>query len=450
MFGVRRLSILLSATAVRALLVFCVACSHRPSVAPPRSVVAAPRSWLTALSTRDVELRQLQALTCNSGVPCCVHDILSAGTDVHGHRLSAVTVSEGRCVDDDGSHSGQDEDSVEGCDQYWLATDDQPEGPSIAWLGEECPNARLEVNTSVDDRAHTFTHSSHSLFSNDRTETTITIALAPLHLQSLSASSQSFSHSRVESWNFDEFAGELNFGVDYCAREAAFEREAVTDRDAPELEVSAVAIPRVALPLAFRDGGWRTTQLNRCGARVGGAKSGFTVAGGPARAGDLAFVALLSTENDLFVEIDDDRFSGNGADKLPDELQIWLAAPESCVDPSQASAVRKLAIRVADGRIVAGLSGAIRPVVEIEKVAHAARMRNSLGDLIGNGERLTVAYADARANRTIASSAFDPGKWWTLGQAFEVPADAQMPWAKLSCALHGNTLIPTPIMPFQR
>src|SRR5205814_6067004 len=66
--------------------------------------------------------------------------------------------------------------------------------------------------------------------------------------------------------------------------------------------------------------GWRGTRLNCCGARIGGAKSGFNIAGGPARAGDIAFVALLSAENDLFVEIDDDRFSGNGADKLLDEL----------------------------------------------------------------------------------------------------------------------------------
>jgi hypothetical protein len=70
-----------------------------------------------------------------------------------------------------------------------------------------------------------------------------------------------------------------------------------------------------------------------------------------------------------------------------------------------------------------------------------------LGDLIGNGERLTIAYADARAKRTVASSAFEPGKWWTLGQAFEVSGDAQMPSVKLACALDGNTLVPIPIIP---
>jgi len=36
--------------------------------------------------------------------------------------------------------------------------------------------------------------------------------------------------------------------------EAAAKREAVTEHDAPELEPSAVAIPRVALPLPCRDG----------------------------------------------------------------------------------------------------------------------------------------------------------------------------------------------------
>jgi len=447
MFGKLRRSIQSSTTAA---LLVCLSCRQRPSLTPSERVVPSARPSLTASSTGDVGIRQVQALTCPSDVPCCVHEMVPAGTDAEGHRLSVVTVSERNCIDDDDLQSEKGEDSSETCDQYWLATDNESKGLSVAWLGEECPNARLEVNTSVSDRTRTFTHSSHSLLSNEQTETSVVMALAPLHLQAISTSSQSLSRSHAESWNFDEFAGELNFGVNYCARKPAGTGDAAADRDAPSIEMSAAAIPRVELPVAYRDGSWRTTRLGRCGARIGGAKGGFVITGGPARAEDIAFVALLSAENDLFVEIDDDRFSGKGAAKLLDELQIWLAVPEPCVDLSHTSTVQKLAIRVRDGRVVAALSAVTQPGVEVEKVAHGARVRVRLGEAIGNGERLTVAYADAHAHRTIASSPLEPGKWWTLGQVFEVSADAQMPWAKLSCALDGGTLVPTPIIPSRR
>ena len=449
MFGTRRSWIQLSISASEAALLLCVACRQRPSRAPSETVVPRLRPSLTTLSTGDSEIRQLQALTCNSAVPCCVHDVLAAGTDVQGHRLRVATVSEGSCIDDGGPQPEKSEEFAAGCDRYWLATENGTRGLSVAWLGEECPNARLEMNTSVDDRARTFTHSSRSLFSNERTETTITIALAPLHLQAFSASRQSFSHSRTVSWNFDEFAGGLNFGVGYCARQPTNTGTATADHDTPEIEVAAVAIPRVELPVAFRDGGWRSTRLSRCGAHIAGAKGGFTIAGGPARTEDIAFVALLSADNDLFVEIDDARFSGKTAGKILDELQIWLATPEPCVDPSHASTVRKLAIRVADGRVVTAPSATTQPVVEVEKLAHAARVRVRLGELIGEGDRLTVSYTDARVHRTIASSAFEPGKWWTLGQALEFPKGAQAPWLRLSCALDGDTLVPISIAPSQ-
>ena len=105
MFGVCRSSIQLSTNAVRALLLFCVACSHPPPAPPPTNVLAGPRPSLTALSMRDIEIRQLQALTCNWGEPCCVREILAAGTDEHGRRLSVITVSEGSCAEDDGAQS---------------------------------------------------------------------------------------------------------------------------------------------------------------------------------------------------------------------------------------------------------------------------------------------------------------------------------------------------------
>ncbi|MEI9947978.1 MAG: hypothetical protein WDO74_03105 [Pseudomonadota bacterium] len=52
---------------------------------------------------RDIEILQLQALICNWGEPCCVREILAAGTDEHGRRLSVINVSEGSCAEDDGA-----------------------------------------------------------------------------------------------------------------------------------------------------------------------------------------------------------------------------------------------------------------------------------------------------------------------------------------------------------
>ncbi|HKO47311.1 MAG TPA: hypothetical protein VJV79_06290 [Polyangiaceae bacterium] len=370
----------------------------------------------------------------------CLSEVWPAGQSSAGQTLSVVALDERAGGDRESSADPTPEAEVgpsrdHQCTEYWLVSEglSQPGQRALAsrqWLAETCLSHTWETFAEVDAEHRTLRYGGHSLFDLTRSFSTTTIGLDPVRLVETNEIVLG-ELSSDETWNWDEFAGTVISGIDYCLGKVPPGVEVPSDRDAPSLQVPAVAVPRLALPDDYLSGGWRTTELGTCAARVDGAQYGFDLSGSPGRAADRTLKLLLSTANELFVEITDDRLlADRSAFGHGEHLQLWLASPDSaCVDPKAASALTEWRVRLSDGRAFAGFgrpSGALRTERAVA-ASGKTRFRIQLAEKLHADTRFSVVYADRAQGRSvkraIATSALSSGSWWTLGKVTDIGSD---------------------------
>ena len=347
-------------------------------------------------------------------------------------------------------------------------------------LSEQCNNGYGaagvgEDSNAVDKEARTFSHSQSggSAWRGDRG---IVVGLDPLRVISVDESSfwtlDEEATSKSASWNHDTFEGSESWSVPDCVerrkqKEAAARDAAAgagTEHDSSKT-YNAVVVPRVDLPPAFVNDGWRSIALGNCGAFVDGEEHGFAIYGGKGRAADASLRAVISKDDFLFVEITDDRWTTGGKTWVKeDHIELWLAPPgivafdPNCDEPSgpePPDSSRQWGIRISDAQVFPGF-GSPAPLtgVEVVRNGHTARARIPVADwLKGHGEdaSLTVVYSDSddglRQKRLIATSQIERGHAISLGHIRSVEPDIA------TCVVSGKTLkihrLPLTTSPYQ-
>jgi len=394
---------------------------------------------------------------------CCATAIWPAGKDRRGRDLTVVEVgTDDACIiqepeptstgdQDQDETNDEDDGPTHPCHDYWLMIEPKAKGGKAgrpqkrSLVAQQCDADKWEGGASVEAKDQTFHYGGHSLFENNKTDNATVIGLDPLRLVERQEGSMSLEHSRDQTWSFDQFSGYVDFGVDYCTGKAPPDAGVSSDRDSPPVEIRSVTIPRIALPESFRASGWRTIGLGRCAALIDGGDGGFTIHGAKSTPADSTMRLLLSSANELFVEIDDDRLvSGARSWVKDDHLELWAAPEESCIDPGAKSAAVQWGIRVLDGKVFPGFgSPPSTPAVEVQRNGRTVRLKIGLPDATLRG-RFTVVYSDSddgvRQKRLIATSELEFGKWWTLGDVAWFGLDTLDPAD--ACAVGARTLEP--------
>ncbi len=328
-------------------------------------------------------------------------------------------------------------------------------------LSEECNNGYGaagvgEDTVSVDAEARTFTHN-QSGGSAWRWSRGTEVGLDPLRIVHTDESSfwtlDEEGTSKSADWNHDTFEGSETWSAPDCEARRKQQEAAKQDAGAhpDELPASttfnAVVVPRVLLPPAFVQDGWRSIALGNCGAFVDGDEHGYAVYGGKGRAADASLRAVVSKDGFLFVEIADDRWTSGGKSWIKeDHIELWLApsgitATETiCDEPPGADPSRQWGIRISDGQVFSAF-GAPAPLagVEVVRSGHTARARIPVADwLKGDATSLTVVYSDSddglRQKRLIATSQIARGQVLSLGNVRDVDA------GDATCVVKGKTL----------
>lgn len=396
--------------------------------------------------------KRVETARCPKG-GCCVTGVWRLGPDHRGHPLAVVALeSNEACLrpqrpapkrrGHDEGDDDDDNDSKHACGEYRLVDLAVKAPRAGTLLAEQCDGDHSEVSAGVDVDARTFTYGGHSMYTNDRWDEETVLGLDPQRVVAFSKGSNGRGVSHDAKWNWDEFAGDLELGVDYCPGKAPWaDGGTPPDSDMPDLLVHALWIPRAALPAAFLADGWRTTGLGRCAARVDG-ENGFTVHGAKGSAADSSMRVLFSTGDEVFIEIRDDRFVSGGKSWVNDDhVEIWTTVrPDGCVDPKGKSPAVQWGIRVLDGSVFPGFGDPqFAPRAEIHRTGDLVRMKVGLEGAIGAGASFTVVYSDSddgrHQKRLIATSDLAYGKWWTFGEAPEAETEA-------SCVIARGTLAP--------
>jgi len=334
-------------------------------------------------------------------------------------------------------------------------------------LSEQCNNGYGaagvgEDSIGVDKEARTFSHdqSGGSAWRGDRG---IVVGLDPLRVVSVDQSSfWTFDEAGTEKsaeWNYDTFQGSESWSIPDCDERRKYKEAAARDAAAaagPEPNASktynAVTVPRVALPPAFAQDGWRSIALGNCGAFVDGDDHGFAVYGGRGRAADASLRAVVSKDGVLFVEITDDRWtSGAKSWVKEDHIELWLAPSGivgtdlNCGEPSgpePPDPSRQWGIRISDGQVFPAF-GSPAPLagVEVVRSGHVARARIPVDDWLkgdGDASSLTIVYSDSddglRQKRLIATSEIERGRVSSLGHLRDVDPDVA------TCVVKGKAL----------
>ena len=309
----------------------------------------------------------------------------------------------------------------------------------------------------MDAKAKTFTHDRDG-GSNWRWSKTITVGFNPLRI--VSAGDSTFwtmdedATWKSADWNYDTLQATDKWSIPDCEGRRKFE-EAKQKTDAwvdweqfhHAKVFEAVSVPRVQLPAAFLQDGWRSIGLGDCGALVDGDAHGYAVHGGKGKAADAALRAVVSTDGVLFVEISDDRWTQNGKSWVKeDHIELWLAPPgylanESiCDGPATPDPSRQWGIRISDGQMFPAF-GSPDPLagVEVVRSGHVARARIPAAEwLKGEMNSVTVVYSDSddglRQKRLIATSQIERGQVFSLGHVRDFDP------AEVTCVVKGKAL----------
>ncbi|HEY0464775.1 MAG TPA: hypothetical protein VGC79_11225 [Polyangiaceae bacterium] len=422
-------------------VLFCtwLGCHAPTAPAALASHHAAPSAPAPAPDTeREPEANRFWPLFC-AKPEACIADAWPAGQSQDGRALSVVALTSAADEPPESStepaaeaEEGQSRNHT--CREYWLVSEalgDLTQRPraSRQRLAETCENDKWETFAEVDAEHRIVRYGGNSRFEFPRSFSTVTVGLDPVRLVETNQRVLD-EQSSDRTWNWDEFAGTTTLGIDYCPGKVPAGVEVSSDADAPFLQVSAVAVPRLALPAEYLAGGWRTTELGTCAALVDGDRRGFalTAGGDPGSAANSTLKLLLSTSNDLFVEIADDQLVADRSGfERGDHLELWLATgARACVDPRAPSALSEWGVRISDGRAFAGFGrppGALRT----ERASDASgkiRLRIQLAEKLQPDDRFTVVYVDreqgSSRKRAIATSELSPGHWWTLGEVTDI------------------------------
>lgn len=395
--------------------------------------------------------RHLEAKRCRKA-SCCATGIWPFGPDRRGRRLAVITLastepcllpqkSSRRHAEPEEDEESDDSKIRHACSEHWLVDVDGARPPIRVTLAEQCNGDHSEVHATVDPATRTFTYGENSVYSNRQTFEETVVGLDPLRLIETSHSVQSIEELHEVSWNWDELAGQIKNGHDYCPGNTAPDAGVATERDGPEIETHSVVIPRTSVPDAFITEGWRKTGLGGCAARVDGAH-GFVIRGGKGSAADSTMKILFASHDTFFVEVTDDRFVSSGKSWVQeDHVEIWTAPnPPECVDPTVTSPARQWGIRIRDGAVFSAFGApAEKPAVEVARDGKAVRLKVRFASETLTDRPFTAAYSDSddgvHQKRLIATSALEYGKWWTLG---EMPDDS----APLICTVEHGALTP--------
>jgi hypothetical protein len=382
---------------------------------------------------------------CDKG-SCCVTSVWRLGPDRRGHPLAVVALeSHEACLLPQKPSSDEPEESEDdrhACGEYRLVDLAAKKPRAGLKLRRQCDGDHSEGSAGADVDARTFTYEEHSMFTNDQSWGQTVLGLDPLRVVEFTEGSSGRGVSHDETWNWDQFAGTVELGVDYCAGKAPWaDGGTPPDSDMPDVVAEALRIPRVKLPAPFLANGWRTTALGRCAARVDG-ENGFTIHGAKGPAADTSMRALFSTGGDVFVEIRDDHFVTGGKSWVADDhLEIWMRdGSVQCVDPKGKSPAWQWGIRVLDGKVFAGFGDPVpAPSAEVQRAGDVVRLKINMREVLASGPSFTVVYSDSddgrHQKRLIATSALEYGKWWTFG---EVPDEQE----GASCVAVRGTLEP--------
>ena len=375
--------------------------------------------------------KKLEMARCRTD-DCCATRIWPLGRDHRGRQLAVVALrTHSECLlpqpprkTRSRSAAPEDEeqdDDKHACAAYWLVDVAAPKRPWIRQLRRQCEEDMRDVDAAVDARTMTFSFGDRSMYTANQSSDTTVIGLDPLRLVETSHTSAR-DDEHTTTWNWDDFADTVENGRNYC--EGKRPRDAGArdpESDHADVEAQAVLIPEVSLPPAFLAGGWKTTGLGRCAARVGGDR-GFTVHGAKGTASDSSMRAVFASASELFIEVTDDRFvTGAKTWVKDDHVEIWAAAPDhSCVDPGEKPSARQWGIRVTDGEVFAGFGApTAMPRVEVARAGNVIRLRVTFEADTLPGPWFTAVYSDSddgvRQKRLIATSALVFGQWWTFG-----------------------------------
>jgi hypothetical protein len=270
----------------------------------------------------------------------------------------------------------------------------------------------------------------HSGGSHERNWTSAAfLGLAPPRVVSNSEESFKGSGLREQTeWDWDQFRGETDRNLIACRPDG----QPIEGGAGQEARTRAVLIPRVTLPESFRLGGWKTTSLGGCAVKVDGDvwQGGFVVHGEPSVPEDALLRVVASPQNELYIEIQDDVLVGPGAAiagkswVTDDHVEIWTSSArhvEFCRD--DAAPAQQWAIRLTDGKMFAGHGNPVLPSVPPEVARHGHLVHLKVPAV--TAPYVTVVFSDSdegkRQDRLLATSAVSFGKAASLGTFFDVP-----------------------------
>lgn len=259
-------------------------------------------------------------------------------------------------------------------------------------------------------------------------------------------------YSDDESWDWTRPAGRLRERqeVAYAELEPTAE-QALVARFGSELTRDGLWIPRFDLGAAYTAGGWKTTELGSCAARITGvAGDGYLLYGDGPGAATAEMRVVSPAAGELVVEVFDDRVvSGARSWLAEDHLELWQAPyvslGEIATDPRvHVPEAAQWAVRLVDGKVFPA-HGHPRVAPRVERVAATARdgravtrLHIVLPDPGSPVSGLTIVFSDSDDGRTqqrlIATSDLDANAPWTLGGVGEPPSN------RVACELRDGRL----------
>jgi len=433
-------------------------------VAPPDVAPAATPDAAAAPARPD-----LAAVLCHDRSPCSVRRVRPAGRGAHGEALAVVSLDlgvgagpsqgdddAGAAVEDDAGNDLTEtaaEDTTSArfggpCHayEYWLTTDAPGAAPQL--LVEACNDGYGASGVGIDvvtvrDNGLTRTQGGGSSW---RWSYTNEISLSPLRvLSSMHTGRWSVSTNHEEdSWDWRAFAGAASWYSPPCNARGEPPDEPV-EGDA----YASLLVPRLELPAAYRAGGWRDASLGACAVDLDGTGDrGFVAFGPKGDRADASVRAVLSDQDELFVEVRDAHPSGATARWVADDhLEIWLATTmgafgDFCV--AKGEAPRQWGVRVADGKVFAGYGAPAAGDLKVERAARDATLVRFRIGLPKGFRGITVAYSDgdgAKQRRIFATSTPKRGVPETVGLTFEPKPERAL------CEVVGGRLEPRVTFP---
>ncbi len=384
-------------------------------------------------SGKSVDPDAVQRAICDTRSPCVVKEMKDAGRT----RAGALSVAKVALHDAPVSSQESPQEKPFRCldYEYWLVIQKKDGEISTRPLLEVCdysddPWGRGGDSVEVSDNLFTHRTWGSALW---HWSTTWILQLDPLLIiYKTEGGTQKVDGAWVtDTWRFTDWTGFSASSAKAC-------------KGTKEITYAYQPIPRVALDRKFRKTEWRTTSLGGCSTRIdsrGGASEktpggGFVVHGTPGDPSDATLRVLLSSENELFVEVQDDVFVPTATSWLhADHLELWLGKRDRegshCI--SSAGRLFQWGIDLQGKVYKAFGKPSFAPVVERaeQQLAGGKKiMRFKLAlpqeivSSIEDGFEITVAYSDSddgeQQERIIATSKITFGSLPTLGDVRDI------------------------------